>query len=193
MKKLKLIVSILLVTLLSSCNSGSSYEVILPSFETKDSISNSVSAKPSTSTACSSAYHYGDKATRPTIEENAYYTYLDDVALYIDIYQKLPTNFITKATYEAEGKIYGSSTRIGGDYFSNKYGNNQYIIGRFSYMTECDISSSVSNRGAKRLLINSNWTRIFYTSDHYETFQEYLGYKNWGPTFSKGNLIEICK
>lgn len=192
MKQFKKLFGLLLVILLSSCETNNSYEAFLPSLDRSQSASLN-SNSTSNSAACSSLYHYGDKATRPNIDENSYYTYLDDVALYIDIYHKLPTNFITKDIYETEGKLYGSSTRIGGDHFSNRYGNDQYIIGRFSYMTECDISNSASNRGAKRLLINSNWTRIFYTTDHYETFQEYLGYKNWGPTFSKGNLIEVCK
>lgn len=190
--KFKKICGILIAILLSSCNINSSYEVVLPSLDNEKS-ANINSTSKSNSAPCSSLYHYGDMATRPTLNEDAYYTTLDDVSLYIDIYDKLPSNYITKATYASEGNVHGSSTRIGGDHFSNKYGDDQYVIGRFSYLTECDISSSTSNRGAKRLLVNSNWTRIFYTTDHYETFQEYLGYKNWGPKFSKGHLIEICK
>lgn len=184
MKNKHIILSILFLSLfpsLISCDNNKTIVVVPPSISIK------------TSVPCSSLYHYGDSGTVPTLSKNNYYTYKDDVALYLKTYNDLPDNYIRKDQYNNGGKnTYGSSTRVGGDYFSNKYGNGEYMISVARSMTECDIAKSNTNRGVERLVYSSDF-RIFYTSDHYETFQEYLGYKNWGPKFNKGQFIAICK
>lgn len=193
--KMKLLaIFVFVASTLFSCKDNIVIE--LPSL---DHISNSVSSKPSTwISPCSSTHKYEDKVTPPTINETSYYVTKDDVALYINTFHKLPQNFITKNEFAEKGNNeYGSNTRIGGDYFSNKYGNNQYSIYRFSYLIECDILNhsitSTNNRGEKRILFTDSTYQIFYTDDHYDSFQEYLGYKSWGPKFNKGQFIAICK
>ena len=183
MRNKHIILSILFLSLfssLTSCDTNKTIVVVPPSISIK------------TSVPCSSSYHYGDKGTIPTLSKTAYYTSKDDVALYLKTFNDLPDNYIRKDQYNNGGKnTYGSSTRVGGDYFSNKY-DGGYIISVARSMTECDISSSNKSRGTQRL-VYSNDFRIFYTSDHYETFQEYLGYKNWGPKFNKGQFVAVCR
>lgn len=185
MKNKHIIFSILFLSLfssLTSCDSNKTIVVIPPSISIKQS------------TPCSSLYQYGDKENAPVLLKSKYYTTKDDVALYLKTYNDLPDNYIRKDQYNSSGgpSTYGSSTRVGGDYFSNKYGNGEYMISVAQSMTECDISNSAKNRGVKRLVYSRDF-RIFYTEDHYESFQEYLGYKNWGPKFEKGKFIAICK
>ncbi len=184
MKNKHIILSILFLSLspsLISCDNNKTIVVVPPSISIK------------TSVPCSSLYHYGDSGTVPSLSQTKYYTSKDEVALYLKTYNDLPDNYIRKDQYNNGGKnTYGSSTRVGGDYFSNKYGNGEYMINVARSMTECDIAKSNTNRGVERLVYSSEF-RIFYTNDHYETFQEYLGYKNWGPKFNKGQFVAVCK
>ena len=61
---------------------------------------------------------------------------------------------------------------IGGDYFGNYEGNLPEAKGRDYY--ECDIDSNGGYRGAKRIVF-SNDGLIYYTEDHYETFELLYG------------------
>ncbi|MGN0518926.1 MAG: ribonuclease domain-containing protein [Acutalibacteraceae bacterium] len=108
------------------------------------------------------------------IDENGTYTSKDDVARYIYVYNKLPSNFITKKEAQALGWSGGSLEKyapgkcIGGDRFGNYEGVLPKKLGR-SY-TECDIDTlGASSRGAKRIVFSSDGL-IYYTDDHYETF-----------------------
>ena len=66
---------------------------------------------------------------------------------------------------------YGSS--IGGDRFGNREGLLPKASGRQYY--ECDIDTNGKNsRGAKRIVF-SNDGLIYYTDDHYESFQLLYG------------------
>lgn len=109
------------------------------------------------------------------------YTSKEDVALYIHLYGHLPENFITKA--EAKklgwGDTYGSvddaapGKSIGGDRFGNREGLLPKKTGR-TY-TECDIGTmGKKSRGAKRIVF-SNDGLVYYTGDHYETFELLYG------------------
>lgn len=148
-----------------------------------------------TSVACSSAYKYGDKGTPKTLSESGYYTTHDDVALYLTTFRKLPSNYVKKDSGE---KPAGNMTRYGGDYFSNKSYTSPtgYCLpANFYYLTECDVDASGTagnKRGTKRIVYTTTY-RVFYTYDHYEHWQEYLGYNNWGPTFASGYFVNICK
>lgn len=108
------------------------------------------------------------------IDENGTYTTKDDVALYIHVYGKLPSNFITKKEAEKLGWSGGSVEKyapgkcIGGAKFGNYEGLLPEKDGR-TY-TECDIDTlGASSRGAKRIVF-SNDGLIYYTDDHYESF-----------------------
>ena len=114
-----------------------------------------------------------------TIDRNGSYTSKDDVALYIHTYGELPQNFITKKEAERLGWDGGSLERyapgksIGGSYFGNYEGKLQKQKGRTYY--ECDIDTKGKrSRGPKRI-VYSNDGLIYYTPDHYETFELLYG------------------
>ena len=114
-------------------------------------------------------------AETPAIDEDGVYTTKDDVALYLHTYGHLPSNFITKKEAEKLGwsggslEPYAPGKCIGGSHFGNYEGILPEKDGR-SY-TECDIDTlGADKRGAKRIVF-SNDGLIYYTEDHYETFE----------------------
>ena len=105
-----------------------------------------------------------------------YYYDLTNVVLYIEVYDELPPNYITKAEARELGweggsvEDYMDGAAIGGDYFGNYEGLLPEENGR-TY-TECDIDTNgYGSRGSRRLVF-SNDGLYFYTSDHYESFSE---------------------
>lgn len=115
----------------------------------------------------------------PAIEEDGTYTTKEDVARYIHTYGHLPDNFITKKQAQALGweggslEPYAPGKCIGGSRFGNYEGILPEKDGR-TY-TECDIDTlGASKRGAKRIVF-SNDGLIYYTKDHYETFELLYG------------------
>ena len=113
------------------------------------------------------------------LAEDGVYTTKEDVALYIHLYGHLPSNFITKREAEALGwpggslEPYAPGMCIGGGRFGNYEGNLPTKKGR-SY-TECDIDTlGARSRGPKRIVF-SNDGLIYYTGDHYETFELLYG------------------
>ena len=87
------------------------------------------------------------------IDEDGSYTSKEDVALYIHTYGHLPGNFITKKEAQALGWSGGS----------------------LEPYTECDIDTlGAGSRGAKRIVF-SNDGLIYYTGDHYESFELLYG------------------
>ena len=115
----------------------------------------------------------------PKLDENGTYDDKDNVALYIHLYGKLPSNYITKEKAESLGWSGGSVERyaegkcIGGSRFGNYEGKLPKKSGRTYY--ECDIDTlGESSRGAKRI-VYSNDGLIYYTDDHYESFELLYG------------------
>ncbi len=115
----------------------------------------------------------------PVIDENGVYDDKENVALYLHTYGKLPSNYITKKEAENLGWTGGSLERfapgkcIGGTYFGNYEGLLPKKKGRSYY--ECDIGTlGRSSRGAKRI-VWSNDGLIYYSGDHYETFELLYG------------------
>ena len=113
------------------------------------------------------------------IAEDGTYTSKEDVALYIYTYGCLPSNFITKNEARDLGweggslEPYAPGMCIGGDRFGNYEGLLPEADGR-SY-TECDIDTlGADKRGAKRIVF-SNDGLIYYTEDHYESFELLYG------------------
>ena len=115
-----------------------------------------------------------------TLDEDGYYTSKEEVALYIYTYDKLPDNFISKNEARTlgwesnEGNLWDvtDNKSIGGDRFGNREGllpegnNRQYY--------ECDINYEGGYRGAERLVYSDDGL-IYYTSDHYESFELLYG------------------
>ena len=125
----------------------------------------------------------GEVITEPEeaalIDEDGWYYSKDEVALYVYTYGHLPDNFMTKTEAKKLGWTGGSLEKyapgkvIGGDRFGNYEGNLPKKKGR-TY-TECDIDTyGQKSRGAKRIVF-SNDGLIFYTDDHYETFELLYG------------------
>ena len=117
--------------------------------------------------------------TEAVLDENGVYTSMEDVALYLHLYGKLPSNFITKAEAEKLGwtggslEPYAPGKCIGGSKFGNYEGLLPKKDGR-TY-TECDIDTlGAEKRGAKRIVF-SNDGLIYYTEDHYESFELLYG------------------
>ena len=115
--------------------------------------------------------------TGPRIVEDGEYTTKEDVAEYLYLYKHLPSNFITKDEAKAlgwvsyEGNLWevAPGKSIGGDYFGNMEGLLPKKSGRKYY--ECDIDFKGGSRNAKRI-VYSNDGLIFYTDDHYESFEQ---------------------
>lgn len=121
----------------------------------------------------------GDDSGAEAIDEDGSYTSKEEVALYIHIYGRLPGNFITKKEAQALGwpggslEPYAPGKCIGGSRFGNYEGLLPEKDGR-TY-TECDIDTlGAESRGAKRIVF-SNDGLIYYTGDHYESFELLYG------------------
>jgi len=116
-------------------------------------------------------------ATDYPVEEDGWYDAMEEVAVYLTTFDRLPDNYMTKKEAQALGwesrkgnlwdVAYGCS--IGGDRFGNYEGLLPDAKGR--KWTECDIDFDGSYRGAERIVF-SNDGLIYYTGDHYESFEE---------------------
>ncbi|MBQ4426255.1 MAG: ribonuclease [Oscillospiraceae bacterium] len=154
-RKLALILALILVLSLASCVS------LAPSQEPPKTDLNVLPA---------------EETPAPAIDENGSYDGKDDVALYIHTYGRLPANFITKKEARSLGWEGGSVEKyapgkcIGGDYF----GNYEGALPDGDYR-ECDINTlGKSSRGAERIIYATDG-RIYYTGDHYESFELLYG------------------
>lgn len=120
-----------------------------------------------------------DNPEAETPAEDGAYSSKEDVAYYLHLYGHLPSNFITKKEAEKLGWKGGSLESfapgkcIGGNRFGNYEGLLPEEEGRF--YTECDIDTmGADKRGAKRIVF-SNDGLIYYTEDHYKTFELLYG------------------
>ena len=114
-----------------------------------------------------------EQEQEPLIDEDGSYTTKEDVALYIHTYGKLPHNFITKKEAQKLGwsggslEPYAPGKCIGGNHF----GNYEGALPDGNYR-ECDIDTlGKKSRGAKRIIYSDDG-RIYYTGDHYKTFEQ---------------------
>ena len=116
----------------------------------------------------------------PAVAEDGWYSSKEEVALYIHLYGHLPGNYVTKRQAQDKGwsggsveRYTGEGTAIGGSYFGNYEGLLPRKEGR-TY-TECDIDTTgKDSRGAKRIIF-SNDGLVYYTEDHYESFELLYG------------------
>ena len=122
----------------------------------------------------------GNPGSAETLDEEGWYNSKEEVALYIHLYGRRPGNYVTKREAQDAGwsggsveQYTGEGTAIGGSRFGNYEGNLPQAQGR-TY-TECDIDTvGSSSRGAKRIVF-SNDGLVYYTDDHYETFELLYG------------------
>ena len=111
------------------------------------------------------------------ISADGVYTTKEDVALYIHTYGCLPRNFMTKDEARDLGWEGGSlepfapGMCIGGD----RFGNYEGLLPDDRDYTECDIDTlGADKRGAKRIVFSDDGL-IYYTDDHYESFELLYG------------------
>ena len=132
----------------------------------------------------SNSMQEGTRSVLPAAEEEASlnaegsYTTKEDVALYLELYDSLPDNFITKKEARDMGwqggslEPYAPGFCIGGDH----YGNYEGALPKNGDYRECDINTmGADSRGAERLVYDSedgDVTAIYYTDDHYKTFEK---------------------
>lgn len=118
-------------------------------------------------------------------DPNGSYTSKEEVALYLHTYGKLPSNFITKNEAKSLGWVskegnldeVAPGKSIGGD----RFWNNEELLPETNEREyyECDINFDGSFRGAERI-VYSNDGLIYYTCDHYETFELLYGFPEEG-------------
>ena len=102
----------------------------------------------------------------------------DCVAYYVYTYGHLPSNYMTKKEARQRGWSSGALSQmlegmaIGGDRFGNTEG---YLPAEDIYY-ECDIDTiGRKKRGVKRIIFTAGGGRVYYTEDHYETFELLYG------------------
>lgn len=169
-------------------SSSTTSSAVLSSTESSSSSSSTESSSSSSSTESSSSLSSTTSSSSSSstesavIDENGSYTSKDDVALYIHVYGRLPSNFISKNEAEKLGwsgdslEPYAPGKCIGGSRFGNYEGLLPKKSGR-TY-TECDIDTlGKKSRGAKRIVF-SNDGLIYYTDDHYASFTLLYGEEN---------------
>lgn len=110
-----------------------------------------------------------------TLREDGHYSSKEEVGLYLYLYGKLPGNYITKNdAYDLgwdnkKGNLWeiAPGMSIGGD----KFGNYEGILPKDKKYFECDIDYQGGYRGSKRIVYSKDGY-IYYTEDHYETFEQ---------------------
>ncbi len=118
-----------------------------------------------------------DTPAEPAVFRDEYYYDLTHVVLYIDTYDCLPENYITKSEARALGwsggsvEVYKEGAAIGGDTF----GNHEGLLPKGITYTECDLDTNgADSRGPCRLVFGKEdgEYRYYCTEDHYSSFSE---------------------
>lgn len=117
-----------------------------------------------------------DAADYP-VQEEGWYDSLEEVAVYLTQFGELPGNYLTKREAQAlgwESRLgnlwdVAQGCSIGGD----RFGNYEGLLpeGKGRRWTECDIDYEGGYRGGERLIF-SNDGLLYYTQDHYASFDE---------------------
>ena len=167
LRVLSLLLAVVAILSLTACNFSDLFSEIekeLPGISTEEAKPDTPATVPETDPA----------ESENTLPEDGEYDSRDEVALYVHLYGRLPSNYITKKEAEKLGwsggglDAYAPGKSIGGSRFGNYEGRLPEAPGREYY--ECDIGTrGKSSRGAKRL-VYSNDGLIYYTEDHYESF-----------------------
>lgn len=118
----------------------------------------------------------GSQLAAIPVAEDGRYTSKMEVAAYLYQFGRLPSNYLTKEEARdlgwvaSRGNLWDVTDEmsIGGDRFGNFEGLLPEKKGRQYY--ECDIDYRGGSRGARRI-VYSNDGLIFYTDDHYESFE----------------------
>ena len=104
------------------------------------------------------------------------YTAPEAVAAYLYEWEELPPNYITKSEAEKlgwqsnKGNLWevADGMSIGGD----RFGNREGILPEGENYRECDVNYAGGYRDAERLVYSTDDFDIYYTADHYESFEQ---------------------
>ncbi len=182
-------IAILLVMfVLGACTRGTSAQASILQTETKkvteqaresikDHIEETYALEDEEPTEIQTAEELPKAKADVNVIEIGNYTSKDEVALYIHKYEHLPSNYMSKKEAEDAGWDSKNGTlsdvlpgiSIGGSRFGNYDKKLPQKNGRKYY--ECDIDYTDGYRNAKRI-IYSNDGLIYYTDDHYESFEQ---------------------
>ena len=164
----------------SSSKSSSSSKKEKSSSSKKEESSSSGKKISSSSEQIETSSSIALKSIYEAVEESGLYTTKDSVAAYLCKFDKLPGNYVGKnegkSLYESKtGKTFEKwnfnpwttlGVMIGGDVFDNR----EDLLPSGSYH-EADVDYSAKNRGTKRLIYQSDCV-IYYTADHYDSFNK---------------------
>ena len=131
----------------------------------------------SSSAASSTGTQDAASASTVQVEEGSSYTSKEEVAAYLHEYGALPPNFISKTKAKKAGWVPSEGNldevcpgmSIGGSVFYNDDGKLPDAEGRTWH--ECDIDYHGGKRGPERIVWSTDGL-IYYTPDHYETFEQ---------------------
>lgn len=146
------------------------------SFVAASSASSSAgSASPASATGAQAASASGASAV--SVTKDGTYTDKEHVALYIHLYGHVPSNYVTKTKarkagwVNTEGNLWDvlPGKSIGGGGFNNDDGTLPDAPGREWF--ECDIDYDGGYRNEKRIVYSDDGL-VFYTGDHYKTFEQ---------------------
>ena len=162
-KRIYIVLSFMLALLLTACGARTTAEqTSTPSAAAGEAVVDAADADP------------GQEEEAEDLPEDGSHTSKEEVALYLHLYDHLPSNFITKQEARKLGweggslEPYAPGKCIGGDRFGNHEGILPEKEGR-GYK-ECDIDTlGAGSRGAKRIVYSDDGL-IYYTEDHYASF-----------------------
>lgn len=174
MKKRILSLLLMLSVLLAPMLTGCTQEQIDTAAGVLSAVLEETEEEQSTEVESQSDLSDSSEAEDQPLDPDGSYTDKDEVAEYIDTYGELPDNFITKNEAKALGwdsskgnlQEVAPGKSIGGDRFGNYEG--RLPDGKW---TECDVNYHGGYRGSERLVFSEEGA-IYYTNDHYETFEQ---------------------
>ncbi|OYQ68048.1 ribonuclease domain-containing protein [Aerococcus sp. 1KP-2016] len=143
--------------------------------ESSQQVASNQSNEASTSGQSVTSQSVSTDTSGVVVEEGQAYTSPEEVAAYIDQYDKLPVNYITKDEAEELGWVSNQGNlwevtdqmSIGGDHF----GNYEEVLPTDDEYREADVNYEGGFRGSERLIYSDDGD-IYYTDDHYETFEQ---------------------
>ena len=111
------------------------------------------------------------------VTEDGWYDTMEEVAVYLELFDDLPDNYLTKneagdlGWNNKKGNLHdvAPGCSIGGDRFGNYEGALPDKKGR--KWTECDINFKDGYRSSERIVYSKDGL-IYYTNDHYNTFTQ---------------------
>lgn len=173
-----LVMSVMVLCLAAGCSaSGTTQESKTTAAQTVQAAAETELKQADAGAAAETELEQAGAESDTKLDEHGAYTTKDEVARYLHTYGRLPDNYITKKEAQKLGwdSKKGNLTEIapgksiGGSHFGNYEGQLPEKDGRKYY--ECDLEYDGGYRGAERL-IYSNDGLIFYTGDHYKTFEQ---------------------